>query len=163
MDTVLKQFDLERLNLDFRCPRNVRDRIAGELIDVWYLVGRTLKVSDSRLNCIRVDSVTLPKPEDKAVAALDAWNEEEGRGATCLKLAEALHDHKKISTLEILCEEVRNSRITGESAATTLRSSTSTAVSLQPRGNQRQQEGKVEEYYDCNCTLIAREIDSIPN
>ena len=84
MDSVLKQFNLERKKLDFRCPRNVRDRIAGELVGDWYLVVRALNVSDSKLNTIRVDNVTLPKPEDKAVAALDAWDAELGSGATCL-------------------------------------------------------------------------------
>ena len=142
MDSVLKRFDLERKLLDFRCPRNIRDRIAGELVGDWYLVVRTLNVSDSRLNSIR-DNHTLPKPEDKAVAALDAWGEEKGSEAICLKLAEALHKHKKTTTLEILCEEVN--RRTSEP-------NTSTSVSHQPERNQWQQEGKVEEYY-CNCAL----------
>ena len=147
MDNVIQQFDLERIDLDFRCPRNVRDRVAGELVGDWYLVGRTLNVSDSRLNSIR-DNHTLHKPEEKAVAALDAWDEEKGSGATCLKLAEALHDHKKIKTFEILCEQVNQSKITSESATTSGRI-TSAAVSHQPERNQRQQEGKVEEYF-CN-------------
>ena len=126
MDGVLnKHFDLESKDLDFRCPLNVRDRIVGELVGDWYVVGRTLNVSVSKLNSIR-DNHTLPKPEDKAVAALDAWDEEKGSEATCLKLAEALHYHKKISTLEILCKEVNSVKITSESSAT---------VSLQPRGN----------------------------
>ena len=32
MDSVLKQFDLEREDLDYHCPRNIRDSVAGELI-----------------------------------------------------------------------------------------------------------------------------------
>ena len=144
MDSVLKRYNLERKNLDFRCPCDIRDRIACELVDGWYVVGRTLKVSVSKLNSIRVDNVTLLKPEDKAVAALDAWDEEKGSEATCLKLAEALHRHKKTATLEILCQEV-NRKITSESA-TTPGPNTSTPVSLQPERNQQRQEGKVEEY-----------------
>ena len=142
MDSVLKRFNLKRKHLDFRCPRNVRDRIAGELIGDWYFVGRTLNVSDSRLNSIRYNH-TLPKPEHKAVAALDAWDEEKGSGATCLKLAEALHDHKKINTLEILCQEV-NRKITSESA--TMPGPEPNTSTDQPERNQRRQEGKVEEY-----------------
>ena len=146
MDSVLKHFNLERQDLDFRCPRKIRDRIAGELVGDWYVV-RTLNVSDSRLNSIRVDNVTLPKPEDKAFAALDAWDEEKGREATCLKLVEALHENKKTATLEILCQEV-NSKITSKSA-TTSGPNTSAAVS------QKRHEGKVEEYF-CKGTLTAR-------
>ena len=130
MDGVLKRFDCERKDLDFRCPRTIRDRIAGELVSVWYLVGRTLDVSVSSLNSIRVDNVTLPKPEDKAVAALDAWDEEKRGEATCLKLAEALYDHKKTATLEILCQEV-NRKISSESATSVSGPNTSAAVSLQ--------------------------------
>ena len=108
MDSILKAFDLGRKNLDFKCPRKIRDRIAGEIIGEWYLIGRVLGLSHIRLNSIlRQDHTVLPKPEDKAVAALDAWDEEYGRAATCLKLAEALYEHKKFSTLEILCGEVK--------------------------------------------------------
>ena len=150
MDGVLKQFDLERKDLDFRCPRNIRDRIAGELVanSGWYLVGRALNVSDKSLDAILSDNVNRPTPELKAVAALDAWDEEHGeREATCLKLADALHAHNKRSTLEILCEEVRQSRkITGESATASRPSNSSTATgpgSLQPQENACQQERKI--------------------
>ena len=158
MDGILKRSDIERKDLNFRCPRNIRDRIAEELIGEsgWFHVGRKLKVSDSKLKSIPLDNVTLPKPEDKAVATLDAWDAEKGSEATCLKLAEALYDRKMIKTLEILCQEV-NSKITSESA-TTPEPNTSTPVSLQHQRNQRRQEGKVEEYF-CNCTLIATVID----
>ena len=62
MDSVLKEFDLEREDLDYHCPRNIRDSVAGELISncVWYFVGRTLKVSDKGLNSICDDHVKQP-------------------------------------------------------------------------------------------------------
>ena len=134
MDSVLEHFNLESKDLDFRCPRKIRDRIAGELVGDWYLVGRTLDVSDKGLKSVH-DNHTLPKPEAKAVAALDAWDEEKGREATCLKLAEALHDHKKTATLEILCQEV-NSKITLSESATLSDPITSAAVSGRLRRNQ---------------------------
>ena len=68
-------------------------------------VGRELDVSDKKLKSIR-DDCALTLPEKKAAAVLDAWAEEHGSGATCLKLAEALYRRKKIRVREILCDEV---------------------------------------------------------
>ena len=146
MNSVLKQFDLEREDLNFHCPRNIKDKVAGELISDsdWYFVGRTLKVSDKALNSIRDDHVNQSSPELKAVGALDAWDEEHGeKGATCLKLAEALHYHEKISVLETLCKEVNREKAS-ESATTP-----------ETQRNQCKQGGKVEEYY---CRYVQSEV-----
>ena len=105
MDSILEGFDLESKDLDFKCPRQIRDRIACEIIDDWYLIGRVLDVSDKRLKSIHYD-ITLTSPEEKAVALLDTWAEERGRAATCLKLAEALYNRRKMRIVEILCVEV---------------------------------------------------------
>ena len=107
MDSILKAFDLERKDLDFKTPRKIRDRIAGEIIGDWYLIGRVLNVSQRKLDSIRVNNIFLPSPEDKAVAVLDAWDEEHGLAATCLKLAEALYNRRMMRIVEILCEEVK--------------------------------------------------------
>ena len=118
MDSVLKQFHLDREDLDFHCPRNIRDSVARELISDWYLVGRTLEVSNKALDSIRDDDVKRSSPELKAVSALDAWDVKHGeKGATCLKLAEALHYHEKTSVLETLCKEVNRDKAS-ESATT---------------------------------------------
>ena len=101
---LVNSHSLTKEDLDFKCPREIRDRIATEVIDEWYLFGRALNVSEEKLTSISCSSSL--SPEEKAVAALDAWAEEHGRGATCLKLVEALSRRKKRSVLEILCEEV---------------------------------------------------------
>ena len=144
-DGVLKNSGLKRKDLNLKCQRNIRDRIADEIIGDWYRVGRTLGVSDVQLNCILHDNVSLTSPADKAVAVLDAWAVEKGSGATCLKLAEALFSRNKVRTIEILCEEVKRD-------ATTSEPSTSAAVSHQTGDNQQQQGGKADEC-GCYCTL----------
>ena len=105
LSDVLRIYGLEKKDLDIKCPRKIRDRIAGEIIVDWNTVGRELDVSKKRLNAIRYDD-TCFGPEEKAVGLLDAWTEEKGRGATCLKLAEALDRRKMTRTIEILCEMV---------------------------------------------------------
>ena len=142
MDGVLKERGLERKDLDIKCPRDIRDSIADEIIVDGYHVGRTLNVSDTRLNSIRRNT-SFTEPKDKAVAYLDAWAEEHGSGATCLKLAEALEAHIKTSTLECLCEKVKV-HMKRESAASGSASSSSVAVSHQRRRSQWQQKGKIE-------------------
>ena len=104
MDSVLNEYSLEREDLDFKCTHKIIIRIAGQIIDEWYFIGRDLDVTEGRLASIRHDNTRLP--EDKAVAVLDAWAEEYGEGATCLKLAEALWRRNRIRVIEILCEEV---------------------------------------------------------
>ena len=109
LNDVLAQHELEREDLDFKCPQKVRDRIAEELIDEWNLVGRALNVSRPKLRAIHRD-IHHPGHEDKAVDMLDAWAEEYGERATCLKLAEALNRRKKRNIIEILCSEVNHMR-----------------------------------------------------
>ena len=153
MESVLKRFGLKKQDLlDFHCPPIIGFKIAvrPELIDNWYVVGRTLEVSVGKLDSIRVDNMTRPSPVLKAVGALDAWDVEYGSGATCLKLAEALYDHKMISVLEFLCEEVNVYREKTSDLAT--RTSGPTTSTLQPQRRQLE-DGKVEKYF-CNCTLI---------
>ena len=145
LDGVLNRFELKREELDFECPRKIRDRIAQEIIEEWYLVGRALDVSDKNLKSIRHDS-SLTLPEEKAVALLDAWAEEHGSKATCLKLAEALYGRKKTSVIEILCREVKNESTSGSSV-------TSAAVIHQPPDNQHQQGGKTTQI-KCPVTII---------
>ena len=104
LDDVLAHHELERKDLEFRCTKEIRDRIARKLIGDWYLVGRAALVTTSKLDAIRLD-LRLGGPEEKAVAMLDAWNEDYGEHATCFKLAEALYDREKLGTIEILCRD----------------------------------------------------------
>ena len=140
-DGILKIYDFERKDLNLKCQRNIRDKIANEIIGDWYLVGRSLDVSDAKLNCIIHDNVTYASPEEKAVVLLDAWAAEYGSKATCLKLAEALFSRSKVHTIEILCAEVKRD-------STASAPSTSDAVSKahQIQNNQQQQGGKAKEF-----------------
>ena len=131
LDGILNKYELERKDLDFKCPPGTRDRVADELVDDWRKIGRTLNVSETKLKSIRHDN-TFPRPEDKASASLDAWAEEYGESATCLLLAKALYRHKKRNVLEILCKEVQ--RV--EKHATT---SKPNACEQPPQDKQRQQ------------------------
>ena len=108
MDGVLKQYNFERKDLNFKCTRNIINRIAGQIIGdrEWYFIGRELEVTEEKLTSIRIDNSLYILPEEKAIAALDAWAHENGKDATCLKLAEALWRRKKTSVIEILCDEV---------------------------------------------------------
>ena len=119
MDAALK-YDVKREDLNFKCPRQILDRIACEIISECYLVGRSLNVSEEKLKSIRDNSSLTP--EDQAVTVLDAWAAEYGSEATCLKLAEVLYRRKKANVVEILCEEVN-------------------------RMNQHKQEGKATSYW----------------
>ena len=97
---------LKEKDLDIKCPREIINKLAGEILGDWNAVGNELDVSKRRLKAIHHDH-TLSGPEQKAFALLDAWTEEKGRaGATCLKLAEALHRRTMTDTIEILCEMV---------------------------------------------------------
>ena len=129
MDGV--QLHLERKYLDIKCPRKIRVRIADEIIDEWYLVGRELDVSNKKLKSIRRDNST---PEEKAVDVLDAWADEHGCRATCLKLAGALHRRKKMRVIEILCDEVTQMKH-------------ETTMCLKPSDNQQQEQGETSLAY----------------
>ena len=109
---ALAHHEVKTEDLDFKCPQEVRDRIAEEIIDEWNLIGRALKVSRSKLNAIHSD-IRHSRHEDKAVDMLNVWAEEHGERATCLKLAEALNRRtlkKRKAYIEILCHEVKRIR-----------------------------------------------------
>ena len=137
MEGVLPR-NLERKDLDIKCPRKIRDRIADNIIDEWYLVGRELDVSDQKLKLIHRDS-SLTLPEEKAVAVLDAWAEEHGSRATCLRLAEALYGRQKTRVIEILCDEVTQMKCDATM------SGAGAAVSPKPLDNQQEEEGKTSQ------------------
>ena len=140
-ERVLNSFDLKRKDLDFKCQRSIIDSISGEIIDESYLFGRAVGVSEKRLTSIRGDGNL--SPEEKAVAVLDAWVEEYGCRATCLRLAESLYDRKKNNTLEILCEKVKRD------AAAVKTSESAAVISSQPSGSQRQKQGDTKKYKYC--------------
>ena len=103
---VMNKFGLERDDLNFRCPSTILNSMADEISSDWPMIGPALDVSTEELKSITQDC-SHSSPKQKATATLDAWAEKKGREATCLKLAEALHKCKNISTLEKFYEEVK--------------------------------------------------------
>ena len=103
MDGILESYGLKRYNLEYKCPGRILNGIAGEIVGDWNMIGRELDVSKKALTICG----SLGSPEEKAIAMFDAWGEEKGRGATCLKLADVLYERKKIDTLEKLCKKVK--------------------------------------------------------
>ena len=147
VDSVLNYLALERKDLDFQCTPAVINRIAGEVFDDYYMIGRELGSNQLKLNTIRDLNDKFPTPELKAVAVLDAWMQERGRRATCIKLAEVLYRRNKRRAVDILGEEVtrmkRDDTITAGSlslAGLTPRDygSLSTAISRRPLESQLQ-------------------------
>ena len=106
MDDKLKSLGLEKEDLNFKCPRDVLTSIAGEFIGQWNLVGRALGVSDPALRSIPLNC-TITSPEEEVTAMFDAWDQQKGREATCLKLAEVLYGRTMTATLELFCEKVK--------------------------------------------------------
>ena len=133
MDGVLSR----KIDLNFECPREIRERIADEIIEEWYFVGRELDVSDKKLKSIR-DNSSLTLPKEKAVAVLDAWADEHGSKATCLKLAEALYRRTKTRVIEILCDEVTQMK------HETTMSGAGAAVCSQLSDKQQQEQGETK-------------------
>ena len=103
---VMNKFGLENDDLNFRCPSTILNSMAGEISSDWPMIEQALDVSTEELKSIPQDCFHS-SPKQIAADMLDAWAEEKGREATCLKLAEALHKCKNISTLEKFYEEVK--------------------------------------------------------
>ena len=149
VDSILNDsdFGLERKDLDFQCTRVIINRIAGEVLDDYYMTGRELEVSIQKLKSIQQDE-KFPTPELKAVAVLDAWTvQEREKNATCIKLAEVLYRRKNVRAVEILCKEVnqmkRKDTITAGSLSLVGQTpqdygSLSTAISRRPLESQLQ-------------------------
>ena len=106
LNDVLAYSDLERKDLLFKCPRKIKDLVADAIADKWNRLGRTLNVPEAKLKAIHSD-IGISGPEDKASATMDAWTEEYGEYATCLKLVEALYRRNKLSIIHSVCEEVQ--------------------------------------------------------
>ena len=145
VDSVLNGLGLERKDLEFPCTPAIINRIAGEVLDDYYMTGREL-VSNLKVKVIQYDD-KIPTSELKAVAVFDAWMQERGRTATCIKLAEVLYRRNNVRAVEILCEEVtrmkRDDTIKAGSlnlASQTPRDygSLSTAISRRPLESQMQ-------------------------
>ena len=101
---ILFRHGLEERDLERECPRDIRHRIAAKIKD-WKMVGYYLEFSAERLAAIDRENDT---EDQRKVALLDSWGNREGRGASFLKLADALHRRERADLVELLCENVRS-------------------------------------------------------
>ena len=96
----LKEADLDReFNQDFKCD------IAVEFGADWEIIGCYLGFS---LDEVRDISRENCNQKMCRVALLDNWSKREGKGATFLKLARALHRGKRRDLVELLCTRLKS-------------------------------------------------------
>ena len=105
LEEILSRDGLRLTDLDRVCPREIRDDIAIELGADWEMIGHFLKFSWDELRDINRENSSQ---EMCRVALLDAWNKREGKGATFLKLAGALHRQKRRDIVELLCTKLKS-------------------------------------------------------
>jgi hypothetical protein len=99
LNDILSQYALNETDLKMKCPQDVRNEIAIKLID-WKMIGYFLGFPAEKLTSIGRENET----EDLCkVALLDSWSKREGEGASCLKLADALHRRQRRDLVEFLC------------------------------------------------------------
>ena len=103
LEDLISHYGLKKKDLRFVCPRRVRDRIATKLID-WKIAGRFFDFPREKLAAIERDNDT---EEQRRIALLDAWGEREGKGATCFKLAEVLHQRERGDLVGLLCDAIK--------------------------------------------------------
>ena len=104
LEEILSQYGLKRKDLEVVCPRDVRNKVAVELVD-WKMVGHFFDFSRAKLEAINRENQT---EDQRKVALLDAWGERDGREATYFKLAEVLHRRERGDLVQTLCDELRS-------------------------------------------------------
>ena len=107
---LISHHGLKEKDLWLVCPRRVRDKIALKLAD-WKTAGRFFDFPREKLAAIERDNDT---EEQRRVALLDAWGEREGKGATCFKLAEVLHQRERGDLVGVLCDTIKTLRTTDQ-------------------------------------------------
>ena len=105
LEEILSRHDLKATNLDRECPRDIRRDIAVELGADWEMIGCYLELSLDELRDIKAGTSS---PEMCRVTLLDTWGKREGKGATFLKLAGALHRRKRRDLLSVLCAKLKS-------------------------------------------------------
>ena len=104
LEEVLSKHGLKRQDLEAVCPRDIRNKVAVELVD-WKMVGHCLNFSRAKLEAIDRENQT---EDQRKVALLDAWGEREGKQSSYFKLAEVLHQRGRNDLLQILCDELKS-------------------------------------------------------
>ena len=104
LKNILFRHGLEEKDLERECPRNIRDTIASKIVD-WKMAGRYLGFPAEKLAAIGCENDT---EDQRKVALLDSWGNKEGKGASFLQLADALHRRERADLVELLCINVRS-------------------------------------------------------
>lgn len=102
LDDILSKYALKATDLGIKCPREIRNEIAVRLND-WKMMGYFLGFPAEKLTSIGRENETQDLCK---VALLDSWSKREGEGASCLKLAVALHRRQRRDLVEFLCQQI---------------------------------------------------------
>ena len=105
LEEILSRHELKTTDLDRECPRDIRCDIAVELGADWEMIGCYLKFSSGELRDINRENNSQ---EMCRVSLLDTWGKREGKGATFMKLADALHRRKRRDLVEVLCAKLKS-------------------------------------------------------
>ena len=107
LEDLLSRHGLTRDELESVCPRDVRHNVAVKLVD-WKMVGHCFSFPKEKLAAIDRENDT---DDLRKVALLDTWSEREGKGATCLKLANVLHQRERNDLVGFLCDRILQKRV----------------------------------------------------
>ena len=105
LEEFLSRHGLRVSDLEKECPREIRRDIAVEFGADWEMIGCYLEFTLDELRDIKTGNSS---PEMCRVALLDTWSKREGKGATFLKLAGALHRRKRRDLVEVLCTKLKS-------------------------------------------------------
>ena len=107
----MSRHGFKEADLDTEVTRVTRCDIAVELGADWEMVGCYLGFSSDELRDINRE---ICSQEMCRVALLDTWSKREGKGATYLKLAQALHRRKRQDLVELLCTKLSHNVSSGD-------------------------------------------------
>ena len=99
LDDLVSRHGLEMKHLDRKIPAETILEMA-QLLDDWKMTGYYLCVADQKLKDIKNDESC---EEHRRVALLKVWEQQNGAGATYIKLVEAFYRQKKVDLVEKLC------------------------------------------------------------
>ena len=104
MEEILSRHGLRATDLDKECPQGVRNEVAIKLDD-WEMVGHYLEFPREKVRDINRENSTQDRCR---ITLLDTWGKREGKGATYLKLASALHCRQRCDLVELLCAKLKS-------------------------------------------------------
>ena len=105
LEDLLSRHGLKEADLDREFDRDIKCDIAVELGADWEMIGCYLGFSTDEVRDINRENCSQ---EMCRVALLDTWSKREGKGATFLKLARALHRRKRRDLVELLCTKAKS-------------------------------------------------------